>query len=195
MAILRTCRDRNGRATVWLGAVGLAILCAAVAVSQPADEEKKEFTEYEVKAAFLVNFAKYVEWPEKAFPDPDAPFTIGVLGPNPFGDTLARLTGDQELNGRKMAIEQSEDIKELAACQIVFLSGPDRQSTPAELEALKDLPVLTVGEQAGFAERGGTVNFVVVETKVKFEINVASANRTELKMSPRLLKLAVRRYE
>lgn len=177
------------------GWLGIAMLCALAAVSQPADEAAKDFTEYEVKAAFLVNFAKYVEWPEKAFPETDSPFKIGVLGPDPFGVALERLTGDQELNGRKMTVERSDDIKELSACQIVFLAGSDRKSTSTDLEALKGLPVLTVGEQAGFAEQGGTVNFVVVETKVKFEINMATANRTDLKVSPRLLKLAIKRYE
>lgn len=195
MALLRRYDLKLCRVVGWIGAAGLAVLCAVAAVPQPAGEANKDFTEYEVKAAFLVNFAKYVEWPEKAFPEADSPFKIGVLGPNPFGDTLERLTGDQELNGRKMAVERSDDIKELSACQIIFLAGPDRKSTTTDLEALKELPILTVGEQAGFAEQGGTVNFVVVETKVKFEINVASANRTELKVSPRLLKLAIKRYE
>ena len=195
MALLRRYHEKVRRGQVWLGAAGLSLLWAVAAMPQSGSEEGKAFTEYEVKAAFLVNFAKYVEWPEKAFPEADSPFRIGVLGPNPFGDTLHRLTGDLELNGRKMAVEQSDDIQKLTGCQIVFLSGPDRKSTQSDLEAFKALPVLTVGEQVGFAEQGGTVNFVLVETKVKFEINTKSASSTELKVSPRLLKLAIRRFE
>lgn len=194
MALLRGNQKKPRSGARWLGAVALAVL-SVFAAAQPADEAGKEFTEYEVKAAFLINFAKYVEWPDKAFPESDSPFKIGVLGPNPFGDTLKRLASDQELDGRKITIKQSDNIEELIACHIVFLPGPDRKSTSTELEIFKELPVLTVGEQAGFAEQGGTVNFVLVETKVKFEINTASANRTDLKVSPRLLRLAVRRYE
>ena len=131
-------RFRHG--TGWLTAASMVLigaLAAVAAVAQPADEEGKEFTEYEVKAAFLVNFAKYVEWPERAFPEPESPFKIGVMGPDPFGDTLERLTENQKLNGRSIAVERSDDVKELTGCQIVFLSGPDRKTTPAELEALK----------------------------------------------------------
>jgi len=190
MALLRFRRGAG-----WFTVASMVLLGILAAMAQPADDDDKAFTEYEVKAAFLINFAKYVEWPDKAFPEPDSPFKIGVMGPDPFGDTLERLTDNQELNGRKITVERSDDVKKLTGCQIVFLSGPDRKTTSAELEALKELPVLTVGEQAGFAERGGTVNFVLVETKVKFEINVASANHTELKVSPRLLKLAIRRFE
>lgn len=195
MALLRRYRGRLRRGSVWIGAVGLALFCALVAVPQPASEGDNEFSEYDIKAAFLVNFAKYVEWPEEAFPEPDSPFKIGILGANPFGDTLARLAGGQKLDGRKMVVEQSDDVKELLTCQIVFIPGTDRKSTPADLEALKKLPVLTVGEQEGFVVKGGIINFVVVETKIKFEINVKIADQADLKVSPRLLKLAVVRHE
>ena len=166
---------------------GLFLVTAALA--QLAGDGKSDYSEYDIKAAYLVNFAKYVAWPASAFPEEDSPFTIGILGDNPFGDTLAGLARDQEVNGRRMVIAQSDDLETMASCHILFTSG-----TP-DLTALAASPILTVGEQKGFTEIGGIVNFVIVETKVRFEISVKAARQHNLKVSSRLLKLATKVHQ
>ena len=166
-----------------------AACCLWAVVAPSSGSGDAPYSEYDIKAAFLVNFAKYVEWPEAAFPETDSPFRIGILGANPFGDTLAELAGEQDIGGRKMEVEMADDVNELADCHIVFAGGsPD-------LAPLAEKPVLTVGEQKGFTEQGGVVNFVIVETKVRFEISLKSAKRNDLKVSSRLLKLATKVYQ
>lgn len=178
------------------GAAGMAFLLCAItaAAARNGNNDRKEFSEYDVKAAFLVNFAKFVEWPEEAFPEPDSPFKIGILGENPFGDTLAKLARDQELHGRAVEVEQSDQAGDLAGCHIVFTGAAGDAGEPPDLAPLQAAPVLIVGDRKGFAEQGGVVNFVVVKTKVKFEVNLDQANRHNLKMSSRLLNLAVKVY-
>lgn len=199
MAVLRGNRAAGDypawRCAAMAAVACLVLLCPPPLAAQHSGNGGQEFSEYDIKAAFLLNFAKFVEWPEEAFPEPDSPVLIGILGTNPFGETLAHLADEQNLDGRAIRIRQSDDIEELTACQVVFASRDDSTGDLPALDALAELPVLTVGEQADFAAEGGVINFVVVKTKVKFEINVKAAERANLKLSSRLLKLAVKVYK
>lgn len=191
MALLKRYADPVRRHVCWtlFAAAAAGLFLATAALAQLSGDGKSDYSEYDIKAAYLVNFAKYVEWPAAAFPDEDSPFMIGILGANPFGDTLAGLARDQEVNGRRMVIAQSDELETLASCHILFTSG-----TP-DLSALATSPTLTVGEQKGFTEMGGIVNFVIVETKVRFEISVKAARQHNLKVSSRLLKLATKVHQ
>ena len=161
------------------------IFIACAAVVQGADVSR----EYQIKAAFLYNFAKFVEWPAARFENEDAPIVIGVLGDNPFGAELEKIVQDRKVNGRPVSIVMLNSPAEVKTVHLLFVSaGHERRF--AGSEALKCPGVLTVGESQNFAAAGGTITFTMPDDKVKFEINMGSANCAELRISAQLLKLA-----
>jgi len=148
-------------------------------------------TEYEVKAAFLFNFAQFIEWPAKAFASTNAPFVIGVLGDDPFGHVLNQTVQGETLNGRLIALKHSNRLEELTGCQILFVSRSEKTRLPQVLAAIGNSGVLTVGETDQFLRHGGVINFVTThENKVRFEINLSAAERQGLKLNAKLLKVA-----
>ena len=171
--------------------------------------------EYKIKAAFVYNFIKFVDWPEENTPDKDKPITIGVLG----SDVLIKAFGpikNKEAKGRRVVIKRFEDrdkleesrkkndsawkekIEALKKCRVVFVCTCESgtKEIPVEIiKALKGSGVLLVGEVPGFLEKGGVINFVTENKKVRFEINSTSAKRNNLKIRSQLLKLARRVYK
>ena len=159
---------------------------AAGGVSHAAEAIPKE---YKLKAAFIYNFAKFVEWPAAAFPDTASPIVIGVLGRNPFGDELLNAVKNRKINGRSIHIRQVSTAAEASRTQVLFVSAGEERNFGALKNSL-GAGVLSVGESAAFASQGGTINFSLVEDKLRFEINMAAAHRSQLKISAQLLKLA-----
>ena len=140
--------------------------------------------EYEIKAAYLYNFIKYVDWP--SYGDT---ISIGVLGYDPFGTALAPLNG-KVVKGRRLVIKHLDSVREAQQCQIIFVSSSEKQRLQEIFESLRSARVLTVGETQGFADGGGIINFIEENNKVRFEINADAARRTGLNISSELLKLA-----
>lgn len=161
----------------------LLLALPAVAAAQSA-------AEYDVKAAFLFNFAKFVDWPPEAFPDPNS-LKVCVLGDDPFGGSLQTVTGEQ-VGSRKLTVMRTGSLAKPAGCQILFISRSEREHVSQILAAVKGSPVLTVGDTKGFADDGVIINFVLEGSKVRFEINTDSADRAKLKISSKLLQLAKR---
>jgi hypothetical protein len=171
----------------------LSLLFGAAARVWPAGaQEAGAPSEYQVKAAFLYNFAKFVEWPPQAFPATNTPITIGMLGRNPFDGELERAVRNKVVNGRPLVMQKLASTTDplLKHCQIVFIQPMEKNRLVEFLAALKDAPVLTVSESEGFTRYGGMINFVMEERKVRFEINDAAAARAGLKISSKLLSLA-----
>ena len=137
-------------------------------------------TEYDLKAAFLCNFAQFVKWPG------GASGTIGILGDDPFGGKL-----EKALQG-KLSIKRSRRPEDLKSCQIVFVSKSERGNVSGIIANLGEAHVLTVGDSDGFARQGGVIGFTMDGDKVRFEINTAAARRAGLVISSHLLKLASR---
>jgi hypothetical protein len=152
--------------------------------AQDALAQSLSSREYEIKAAYLYNFIKYVDWP--SYGDT---ITIGVLGGNPFGTALAPLNGKM-VKGRRLLIKELDSLHDAQTCQIIFVSSSEKQRLQEIFENLKFARVLTVGETQGFADGGGMINFVEENNKVRFEINADAARRTGLNISSELLKLA-----
>ena len=146
--------------------------------------------EYDVKAAFLYNFTKFVDWPPEAFPDPNS-LKVCVLGDNPFGGSLQAIAGEQ-VGNRKLTVMRTDSLAKPAGCQILFISRSEREKLNHILSAVKGLPVLTVGDTKGYAEDGVIINFVLEGSKVRFEINTESADRAGIRISSKLLQLAKR---
>ena len=147
-------------------------------------------SEYEIKAAFLYNFASFVERPDHVPADSGGTFVIGVYGDDPFGDTLDQAVAGKTVNGRRIEIKRFRSIRDLKPCHILFISSSEEGRTGRILNAIKDWHVLTVGETDGFARNGGVIGFFLEDKRVRFEINADNARNSGLKISSRLMKLA-----
>ena len=146
--------------------------------------------EYSVKAAFLFHFAQFIEWPPGAFKDAGAPMTYCTVGEDPFRGALEAALNGKIVGARVLRVVHFKQVEEVRECQVVFLGGLGKKTDPEALKALADRPVLTVGEAQEFAQDGGMIGFRLEENKVRFEINLAAAERAGLKISARLLALA-----
>jgi len=166
--------------------VARAGLVCAWLVASPASPGWA-ISEYKVKAAFLLNFGKYVEWPASAM---GASIDICVLGRDPFGATLDETLAGRTVGSRRVNARRVSAISEAGGCSILFISRDESVRVDAVLDGLAGSPVLIVGEQDRFARKGGMINFVEVDQKVRFEINEAAAKKAGLKISSQLLKLA-----
>ncbi len=187
MAVLNRCPARRSSATFLVCTAFITILAVA---AEPAAAQSETLGEYQVKAAFLYNFAKFVEWPASAFPNETAPFVIGVLGEDPFSKDLDLITKGKIVQGRSIIVRRFHDTSDLAVCQILFISSSERPHLKDIFKALERANVLTVGEMDRFIQWGGTVNFFLLESKIRFEINTAAVDRSGLKISSKLLSLA-----
>lgn len=147
--------------------------------------------EYGVKAAFLYNFTKFVEWPPAAFEERGS-FRLCVLGENPFGKSLQSVIEGEQVQGRPITLLRIDSLDNPRLCHILFLSRPETERFPAVLAAVRGAPVLTVGEAPGILGQGAGVSFVLKEGKVRFEINQTAVEGHGLKMSSKLLRLATR---
>jgi hypothetical protein len=146
--------------------------------------------EYQVKAAFLYNFAKFVEWPSQTFLTSKDPITVCVLGHNPFGNALEEVIHGKSIDGRSFAYRQVSDAESASACQILFVSSVEGKRFRSLCANLRPAGILTVGEAPGFAADGGVINFKLDGGHVRFEINVDAAEREQLHISSKLLSLA-----
>jgi hypothetical protein len=147
-------------------------------------------TEYEVKAAYLYNFLKFVEWRPGGAVASTGPFCIGVVGADPFGAVLDRTIDSKEVLGRPVTIRRVGEPRSASGCHVIFVGRVHNVSTTELLRAVAGTGALTVGDEPGFAQKGGMVNFVLDEDSVGFEINPSAAAREGLTLSPRLLQLA-----
>jgi hypothetical protein len=145
--------------------------------------------EYLVKGAFLYNFAKFVGWPEEALQDDPIHIILCVFGKDPFGGALASVKG-KRVKDRKVVIKHCATLDELKKCHILFISRSEEQNLSEILAKVKNWNTLTVSDMEGFTQSGGVINFVTVEKKIRFEINLDAAERTGLKISSKLLRLA-----
>jgi YfiR/HmsC-like len=146
--------------------------------------------EYQVKAAFLFNFAKFVEWPSSSLPDPSAPLRICILGRDPFGEELRNITKEKTVSGRKLQIDQVVDLRQARTCQILFIASSEKAQLKETLDALQGANVLTVSDTNGFLEQGGMINFVLENDRVQFGVNRKAAEKAGLKISSKLLSVA-----
>jgi len=147
--------------------------------------------EYDVKAAFLYNFAKFVDWPPSTFKTPDDGLAVCVLGENPFGDTLSQMLNGKTVQERALALKRLANAREVAACQVLFVSASESARLPAVLEQVGEHPILTIGDMPGFIDRGGMIGFSTDrERHIRFSINLKPADKAGLKISSQLLKLA-----
>ncbi len=174
---------RSARLLFLLAFLPVALWCA------PVPARAQALTEEQVKAAYLYNFAKFVEWPESAFSGAAAPLRICVVGDEAMVEALQPLAG-KEATGRPVSVTSLPRGGDPEGCHILFVSAGEWRGARALLEGLGRRPVLTVSDRTGFAEGGGVVQFLVEENRVRFAINPDAGQRAGLKISSRLLQLA-----
>ena len=167
-------------------AAAFAVTLAA-ASNLPAQAPKT--TEYQVKAAYLANFSKFVEWPAKVAKSES--FNICVLGHDPFGVDLDAAVAGATIDRVPIAAKRISRPQDALDCRVLFISSSEDSQWKEILAALKTLSVLTVSDMREFARRGGIVQFVLDGNRVRFEVNLAATGPPGLKLSSELLKLAV----
>ncbi|OPY13655.1 MAG: hypothetical protein A4E69_01528 [Syntrophus sp. PtaB.Bin138] len=143
--------------------------------------------EYRVKAAFILNFAGFADWPDSALPD--GIFTIGILGSDPFEGAMDALNG-KSVKGRKVRVRRYNDAEDARGVDILYISPSEKRALPAILRTLHNRPILTVGDHPGFARAGVMINMVVIKKRVRFEINKHTAQQSGIRISSQLMKLA-----
>jgi hypothetical protein len=145
-------------------------------------------SEYQVKAAFLLNFTKFVEWPPEVFAATDSPFTICLMGKDPFARILDDMVAGEAVNGRRVAVRRMSESPSPRGCQVVFIGSQEKES--ARILGGLGRGVLTVGEGEGFIRAGGIIAFVVQDRRVRFDIAQSAAEGAALKLSSQLLAVA-----
>ena len=145
--------------------------------------------EYQLKAVFLFNFAQFIEWPASAFPEPDMPLNICVLGKDPFGAYLDETVRGESVSGHPLAVRRYREPEGIAGCHILFVSR-DQGNVRQVLDSLKGRSVLTVSDEDRFATNGGMIRFVTERNRIRLRINLEAARAANLTISSKLLRPA-----
>ncbi|HWR89288.1 MAG TPA: YfiR family protein [Dissulfurispiraceae bacterium] len=190
---MRTDVSGYGKLRLLIPAVLITALCGVLLVmlrSAPAQGGETITDEYRIKAAFLYNFAKFVEWPAGAFKDSRSPLVICILGRDPFGAALDEIR-DKTVGGRAIVLKHIKDAGEAENCHILFISESERESVAQHVaRGVRNRAILSVGDTRGYAQKGVVINMIIVNSKVGFEINIDAAQRAGLMIHSQLLKLA-----
>jgi len=165
------------------------LVCALVfvALQSPARAQSRE---YQLKAAFLFQFTKFVEWPEGSFASTNSPLVIGILGENPFEGALERLVEGERVNGRPLILRQLEPDAAVDSVHVLFVARSEAGRAASLMRPLAGKPVLTVSDIEGFASRGGCAELFVDQNRIRFRVNPRTAGDARLSISSKLLRLA-----
>jgi hypothetical protein len=167
-----------------------AALCATAAAPIETRAQAPPAQEYQLKAVFLFNFAQFVEWPPSAFPAPDTPLVIGVLGKDPFGSYLDEVVRGETINNHPLTVRRYRRVEDITTCHILFIGRPEQERLEPVLDSLKGRSILTVGDAESFARRGGMIRFVTDSNRIRLRINLEAAETASLKLSSKLLRPA-----
>ena len=165
--------------------VALMLLCGWARVQAAVSES-------DVKAAFLFNSAKFVDWPATAFASDTAPIQIAVFGDDEFSAKLRSMLTEKRAHGRSFEVKRISTPQEAKNFQMVFIPGAENKRMQPVLDAVRNLPVLTLGESDQFVEAGGIINILFEDTQLRFEVNSDAADKAKLVISSKFLRLAKR---
>jgi hypothetical protein len=160
-------------------------LCGFALAVQPAclQAQAREFGEYDVKAVFMANFFKFVEWPS-----PVKEYRLCIYGSDPFGQSIRTVEG-MKVRGKTLEVRRPVSLRGLGDCHVLFISSSERRRIRTILDAVKGMDLLTVGDTEGYAREGVMLNFYIEASRVKFEINLNSIRSSRIAVSSQLLKL------
>jgi hypothetical protein len=165
-------------------------LTVHLAIGNRAVYADQSHTEDQVKAAYLFNFLKFVEWPGGAPEDPHGKWMIGVVGDSPVGGELKRLVEQKTVGGRELVVQRFRATDDFRGCNVLFVSASEEKHWPFILNVLQGSSVLTVADMDNFISRGGMIQFVTEGDRVRVDIDVGATSRARLKVSSKLLALA-----
>jgi YfiR/HmsC-like len=169
--------------------MALAALVSLAAVT-PTRGQANPPVEYQVKAAFLFNFAKFIEWPSDTFKSEQSAINLCVFRHDPFGSALDEIIRGKVINNRAVLSRRISGLSDLKSCQLVFISSVEDKHLSEVIDSLKGTSALLVGEGEGFAERGGGIQLFQEDSKLRFAINPEAIQRARLTVSSKLLALA-----
>jgi YfiR/HmsC-like len=155
-----------------------------------AQAQQPRASEFQVKAAYLYNFGRFVEWPNQNASDKNEAFEICVLGADPFGPALDATVAKETIAGKAVAAKRISKPQDVDSCRIVFISSSEEGHLKEVLAALDKTSVLTVSDIPHFSQRGGMIGFILDGDRVRFDVNLASAQDARLTLSSELLKVA-----
>jgi hypothetical protein len=176
-------RNRNFRLMLSLSVAAIF----TIALPAHADEVAGE---YKVKAAFIYNFAQFVDWPDTAFTSADAPFVVAVVGKDPFEGILEQVVAGKRVGARRVIVKHFDSADQIGPCQILFVPMTEDDSLSGIIQKVQNSAVLTIGESEDFDSSGGCFRFFTDDNKMRFEINQDAAEQAGLRVSSKLLKLA-----
>jgi len=182
--------------SVWAFRACLVAFCVLLSTTSPharaidPQAQPAALPEYVIKLGFLYNFAKYVEWPVDAFAPAGANWVIGIVGEDPFHADLERTLGGKRVNERGFTIRRFKTPADIEPCHILFIPRSEKGRVPEILKRIHEWPVLTVGEDAGFARAGGTAAILIEGETPRIEFNLEAADRAKLTIQAKLLRLA-----
>ncbi len=189
--------DSRSGATQLVCEIGMAFLisfrtwCAVLLVSLASGICRAQtFNEYQVKAAFLYTFAKFIEWPPQAFAEPSSAITICILGEDPFGRFLDDAVRAKSVADRPLIVLRIANLPAARECKILFIAASERRRMPALLAAAARPGLLTVGDTAEFAAQGGVIALRLDGERIRLLVNLTSADKAQLRVSSRVLSIA-----
>jgi hypothetical protein len=170
-----------------LAAIFILILVTVAVVTVSSFGEERKLGEYEVKAVFIYNLAKFIEWPDKSL-DNSSTLTVYILGDDLFGTDLDAIR-DKLIKGKRIVVQQIDSPDDLKNAGILFISSSEKEYLRDILKRISGLPILTVGDTKSYAQRGVMINFYIENNKIRFEINLEAANLAGLKISSNVLRM------
>lgn len=170
-------------------ACAVLLLAEAWVWARPSVRAQEGPTEYQVRAAYLFNFFKFVEWPDDGS-DPHGPWIVGVVGDNLLGDELKQIVSGKTVQGHELQMKRFQPEEDFRSCHVLFISSSERKRLPSMLAGLRGSSVLTVADMDHFIESGGMIQFLTEDNRVRFSIDVGATTRARLKVSSKLLSLA-----
>ena len=186
-----TTEIRPARVKRWGLFLFLFTILSGFLFTQPkAHAAQSNLQEYEIKVAFIYNFAKYVTWPKNTFVDKNEPLVLGILGHNPFGRHLEKIDGKM-IHDRKLTVRIINDFHQIKECHLLYISPSESERLVEIQSLLKTEKILTISDMDNFAEAGGMIELVVRNGKIRFIINPEAAERAGLNIGSQLLKLAI----
>ncbi len=170
----------------------LGAICSLVIATAAQGATTSGPSRYEVTAAYLFNFSKFVEWPQGTFAEATDPIAICVLGESPLEPLLDEAVKGKRVSGREIVVRKTASLSKTSGCHILFLAPSEPERLDDALARLADRPVLTVSDADSVADRGAVIGLTLENRRVRFEVNMAAAGRAGLKLSSQLLKVAAR---
>jgi YfiR/HmsC-like len=174
----------------WRGGVGILVLYCSLLLVPREQAQQPKASEFQVKAAYLYNFGRFVHWPDEDNAERTESFEICVLGADPFGQALDATLAGGTILGKSVAAKRIAKPQDVDSCRILFISSSEESRLKEDLAALDKTRVLTVSDIPRFSERGGMIGFILEGNRVRFDVNLDSAQLAGLTLSSELLKVA-----